>query len=268
MKSQVRIQLSDVHIPFADEKLLSLWLDQVKDYHPDGIDIIGDLIDCYPISHFDKNPRRKHTLQDEIDQASEFLVKLRSVAGDKCDIRYTEGNHENRLERLLWGTAKWLAPLRNLSIPQLLDLKSLGISYYDPKSPYKIGDLWFLHGDVTRKQNFSKSPGGSAASQVAKAVGGSVLMGHTHQMGYSSFRMWELMIQSYEIGCICRFDMEYCVGVPPWQQGWTITDFTHRGHHDVSFVKAVDSGKGRSLIYGGEEIARLGPAKTHLKEIN
>jgi hypothetical protein len=248
-----------------DEELGEVLLAQAKAMKPDGIDIIGDLIDCYSISRFDKNPRRKHTIQEEIDRAVVFLERLRGAVGDTCDIRYTEGNHENRLERMLWGVAKHLAPLRSLSIPELMDLKKLGIRYYKPKSPYRIGDLWFLHGDVTRKQNFSKSPGGRAAADVAKAIGGSVLMGHTHQMGYSAFRTWSKLWESYEIGCMVKYDLEYIVGVPPWQQGWSTTDFTSSGHHSVDFIRVVEVPRHREVLYHGKVIATLRPSKTHLR---
>ena len=262
MKSQTRLQLSDVHIPFADEDLLKVWLKMAKELQPNGIDIIGDLIDCYMLSRFDKNPRRKMDIQIEADLAVGFLETMRRVAPN-ADIRYLEGNHENRLERTLWGTAKCLAPIRNLSIPKLLDLRELEIRYYEPKAPYKIGDLTFLHGDVTRKQNFSKSTGGTAAAGVAKAIGGSVLMGHTHQMGFGSFRTWERQLESYEIGCMCRFDMEYIIGVPPWTQGWSVTEFLPSGRHDVKFVRVVETNGKREVIFNGKVYATLGPAKKH-----
>lgn len=263
MKPQLRLQLSDTHIPFQDDDLMEVWLKMAKKLQPDGIDIIGDLIDCYTLSRFDKNPRRKPDIQLEIDEAATFLRRMREAC-PKADIRYTEGNHENRLERMLWGNAKVLAPIRNLTIPQLMDLKDLEIKYYVAASPYRIGDLYYLHGDVTRKQNFSKSPGGRAAADIAKAIGGSVLMGHTHQMGYSAFRTWERMLESYEIGCMCRYDMEYCVGVPPWQQGWSVTEHLSSGRHSVEFVRTLESNGKRIVIAGGEVIATLGPAKRHM----
>jgi UDP-2,3-diacylglucosamine pyrophosphatase LpxH len=277
VKPQTRLQLSDTHIPFEDPALLKVWLAMLKDVKPDGIDIIGDVLDCYVLSRFDKNPRRKEEVQTEADLARKFLEKMRAAAGDKCDIRYLEGNHENRLERLLWSSAKQFASIRNLSIPGLLGLdrpmiredrsvaESLGIRYYDPKAPYKIGDLYFLHGDVTRKQNFSKSTGGTAAASVAKAIGGSVLMGHTHQLGYGSFRTWEKQLESYEIGCMCQFDMEYIVGVPPWTQAWSLVTFTRSGHHHCQLVRVLESDHGakREIIFEGRVYARVGPSKKH-----
>lgn len=264
MKAQTRLVLSDVHIPFQDDELIQVWLDMAKAMQPEGIDIIGDLIDCYTISRFDKNPRRKTDLQVEITGACALLRRIREACPD-ADIRYSEGNHENRLERMLWSTAKHLAPLHCLSIPKLMGLKELDIRYFDPKAPYKIGNLYYLHGDVGRKQNFSKSAGGRNADAIARAIGGSVICGHSHQMGYSAFRSWERNLEGYEVGCMCQFDLEYVIGVPPWQQGWAFVDFTSTGLYAVRFVRVIDVGKHRHILGTPNESGMkiIGPSKKH-----
>lgn len=259
-----RICLSDCHIPFQDKPLLNLWLDFVKDQKPNGIDIIGDLLDCYPLSRFDKNPARRHNIQEEVDETREFLDRLVSSSPQGCDIRFSEGNHENRLQRLLWGKVKELAPIRNLSVPELLGLKDLGIRYFTPERPYHIGSLWYLHGDLARKSNWSMTCGGMGAKAVSQRVGGNVLMGHTHQMGHISYRSWEGLREGFEIGCMCRFDLEYIVGTPQWQQGWAVVEFPTPGTFDVSFVRVLEEKRHRKVIYRGEVIGTLPPAKKHV----
>lgn len=266
MKPQTRLVLPDVHFPFQDDDLLEAWLEYLKAWDFQGVDIIGDVLDCYTLSRFDKNPLRKTNIQEEVDEARSFLERVREAAPD-ADIRFSEGNHENRLKRTLWGRAKELAPIRGLDIPQLLDLKSLGIRYYRPESPYQIGKLVYLHGDVTRKQNFSKSAGGRAADAVARAVGNSVIMGHTHQMGYAPFRSWDKLVEGYEVGCLCRFDLEYIIGVPPWHQGWAEVAFTHSGAYRVDFTRVFEDSKGRTICYPNgtpSEFIPLGRSKSHL----
>lgn len=259
-----RICLSDCHIPFHDKPLLDLWLEFVKVLKPDGIDIMGDLIDCYTLSRFEKNPLRRHNIQEEVDTARDFLLELITVAPRDCEIRYSEGNHENRLQRVLWGRAKELAPLRNLSIPQLFELEDLGIQYYPPEQPYRIGPLWYLHGDLARKSNWAMTCGGMGAKAVSQRVAGNVIMGHTHQMGYISFRGWEGLREGYEIGCMCRFNLEYIVGTPQWQSGWAVVEFPTPGTFDVGFVRVLDEKKRRKVIYRGEVVGTLPPIKKHV----
>lgn len=266
MKPCTRLVLPDVHIPFHDPCLVKAWLKHARDLKPSGVDIIGDLIDCYPLSRFDKNPLRKTNIQGEIDLAHEFLLELRHAVGDTCDIRYSEGNHENRLKRILWGRAKELAPLRNLDIPQLLSLRELGIRYFRPEAPYKIGRLWYLHGDLARKCNWSVSYGGAMASAVCKRIGASALMGHSHQMGHVCFNSWAGLAEGFEVGCLCRFDLEYLVGVPQWQQGWATVDYTPSGYYDVTFARvlAPSLDARRTIVFCGTELATIPKAKAHL----
>ena len=266
-KRQLRLVLPDVHFPFQDDKLLNAWLAHASDLKPDGVDIIGDLIDCYSLSRFDKNPQRKTNIQDEVDQAHEFLVRLRKAVGTACDVRYSEGNHENRLKTLLWGKSKELAVLRNLDIPELLELKKLGIKYYTPEKPYRIHDMWYIHGDLARKCNWSMTCGGMGAKAVVQRVQGSVVMGHTHQMGDIFFRSWDGLREGVEVGCLCRFDMEYIVGVPQWQQGWATVEFPPEGGHSINFARVQEIGRfhttRRIITYKGTVIAKLPATQRH-----
>lgn len=264
--TQTRLILPDVHVPFHDPKLVGAWMDFASALKPDAVDIIGDVLDCYHLSRFDKNPARKASFQDELDTARGMLERIREAVGPSATIHYSEGNHENRLRRMLWGRVKEFATLRNLTIPELLHLDNLRIRYYRPESPYEVGKLTFLHGDVTRKQNFSKSAGGRAADSVARAIGGSVIMGHTHQMGHTMFRTWQRELEGYEVGCLCQFDMEYVIGVPPWQQGWAVANIFPDGNFSVEFIRSVEgSSHKRYLLFRDQVIAKLPPAKVHLR---
>ena len=73
MKPECHVLVPDTHFPFQDQPLVNECLDFIQEVKPKGVHLIGDLMDCYPLSRFDKNPRRKHTIQDELDEAGEFL---------------------------------------------------------------------------------------------------------------------------------------------------------------------------------------------------
>jgi hypothetical protein len=260
-KGQVRLALSDCHFPFHDAPLLEVWLKHLEDLLPDGVDILGDLLDCYSLSRFDKNPLRKHDIQEEIDQVQTFLEELVGRTLTYCDIRYSEGNHENRLKRLLWGKAKELAPIRNLTIPKLLDLKSLGIKYYPLNQPYTIGGLCYLHGDLSSKSTWTAGGGGSNAKKVLISKNVSCLLGHSHKMAYVCFTPWGTTYEGWEAGCLCRMDPEYIQGSPPWQQGWAVVRYPPQGGFDVSLVRVIPEKKKRLVIFEGRVLATLPPAE-------
>ena len=89
-------------------------------------------------------------------------------------------------------------------------------------------------------------------------------MGHSHQMGHIMFRGWEGLHEGYEIGCICRFDLEYIVGVPQWQQGWALVYFPPEGGYQVELVRVLDKKKHRIILADGEVWDEIGPAKRHI----
>jgi hypothetical protein len=102
------------------------------------------------------------------------------------------------------------------------------------------------------------------AKAVVQRVRGNVMMGHTHQMGYISFRGWDGLTEGYESGCLCRFNLEYIVGVPQWQQGWSVVRYPKKGGFEVSFVRVLEKGKRRFVIADGEVFATLPAIRSHI----
>lgn len=246
MNPNFHVVLPDVHIPFHDKWALRHWLQFVEDRKPGVIHIIGDLIDAYGISRYDKNPARKSSLQREVDLARAFLTELRRITPD-ADIRYSEGNHEDRLRKILWGRCKELAGIRCLDIPTLLGLDELGITYHRAGDAYSIGGILFTHGSVVR------SEAGQSARQTARRGGTSVIMGHTHRLGYSPQTTWTNTEEAWECGCLCRLDLDYLETLPNWQQGWLTITYLPSGP-DVQIARVVGRRGHRRILYAGQEI--------------
>ena len=242
---QTRITLPDLHVPFHDKKLLEVWMKRLEKgngfgkFH--GVDIIGDFIDCYSLSRFDSNPERKNTFQQELDEGQAILQRIRETVPN-ADIRYSEGNHEDRLRKILWGKSSALAHLRHLRIPVLLGLEELGISWHDPLHPYKIGDLWYSHGDLLRKH------AGQSARAKSEAMSGSVMIGHCHRMGWSPCTTHALVTDAYECGHMSdASQLDYVRNVFNWQSGWAEVNFRD-GYHWVDFYRVIDRGRERVIV--------------------
>lgn len=250
----VRLVLPDVHFPFHDKRALDKWLGHASDLKPDAVDIIGDLIDCYPLSRFDKNPERRQVLQDELDMATEFLTELRKTVPRKTVIRYSEGNHEQRLRRLLWGPCKQFVGLRGLTIPTLLDLDKLRIGWHPIGRPYRVPTggmpLWFTHGEIIRKH------AGATARATSDRMDESVIIGHTHRQGWVPTTGWAGCRHAVECGHLTDYkQLEYVSGTPNWQKGWA-TVSVGKGWIDTNFVTVVHrpGGHGTHYVYKGETL--------------
>lgn len=238
---QSRIVLPDLHIPFHDKKLLDCWLGRLRRQAWEGIDIIGDFLDCYTLSRFDTNPQRKNNFQMEIDQGVDLLELIRHIC-PSADIRYSEGNHEDRLRKILWGKCPALAHLRDLNIPTILDLDDLGIKWHSTRDPYKIKNLWYIHGDLLRKH------AGMSARAKSEAMNGPVIIGHTHRMGWSPFTTHTGVLDAYEVGHMTDpSQLDYVRNTFNWQGGWAEVHFEN-SFHWVNFYRVVDRGRERVVV--------------------
>lgn len=212
-KKQRIIQINDLHIPFHDKRTLEVFYKFLSDVRVDQLVIAGDLLDFYELSTFDKDPKRKFTIQDEIDQCYEVLKELKNYCPE---IHFIKGNHEDRLRRFLWKNPS-LASIKVLELPKLLNLDSLDVEYHDFE--YIFRGFRFTHGQIVRQES-----GASAKAELLK-YGSSMSSGHTHRLGMFIKTDARGTIGAYEAGCMCELTPEYIQGTPNWQQGFLVFDF-------------------------------------------
>jgi predicted phosphodiesterase len=217
----------DSHFPFQDDAVLAIAHAIVEDTQPDFVCHIGDLLDCYNLSRFDKDPNRKENQQDEIDQARVHLATMR-LASPRSRFIYCEGNHESRLKTTLWnleGPASVLAGLtafkKAMTWPSLLGLDELRIEFvaYGDQSRQKFLPKFILkHGTAVAAKSAA-----TAAKEQAK-YNKSGASGHTHRLGQFHHRDANGSHVWIETGCTCRLDPEYTVD-PDWQSGMVFLTF-------------------------------------------
>ena len=179
------------------------------------------------LSRFDKDPERKESQQDEIDQARAHLATMR-LASPQSKFILLEGNHSDRLRRALWsldGPAAILAQLTSfkkaMSWPALLGLEELRIDFvpYGEQSKQAILPKFILkHGTLVRAKS-----GATAAGEQAK-YNKSGASGHTHRLGLIWHRDANGSHVWIETGCTCKTDPDYCID-PDWQQGCVFLTF-------------------------------------------
>jgi hypothetical protein len=116
-------------------------------------------MDFYMLSRFDRDPRRRMNIDEDIAATNDYLDSIDIVLPDACEKVFVEGNHDDRLRRFLWHRAPELASLNAISIPGLLDLEGRRwkyVSYFDPVNQsgapgfYRSGIL-VTHGIFARR---------------------------------------------------------------------------------------------------------------------
>lgn len=164
--------IPDCHIPYQDHSAFELMMKAAKAFKPDHVIILGDFADFYSVSSHDKNPLRVNQLDDEIATVISKLFEVKKL-GAKNNV-FISGNHEDRLTRYLMQKAPEL--YKTATVDKVLALKENGFKYVPYRSDYRLGKLIMTHD--TGKAGFN------AHKQALDAYHRSVVIGHTHRMGY------------------------------------------------------------------------------------
>ena len=238
--------LSDIHAPFHDPVAVDVALQFARFWKPHYLFLMGDIIDCYSVSRFSKDPQRKLDLQHEADTTVELLGRIRRAVGDDCQIYYIEGNHEYRVTKFMWSKAPELSFLRSLNLPGLLGLKDMGIKYVS-KGKMEFDGFIVKHGHFVRKGS------GYTAKAELEMAGKSGASGHSHRLGQIYRTDTTGSYTWVETGCLCDLEPEYGEGkTMDWQHGFAYGMF--RKHDDRFVVHTLPIVRG-SVIFGEREIA-------------
>jgi len=217
----------DFHVPFHDQRLVSPFLNFLKDFQPHRIFIPGDFYDHYSISRFDRSPTRGLvlTLGNELEDGRILLGQIRKAAPD-ADVYFEEGNHERRLRDLIWRESA-LESLKELEPQQLYGLSQFNIEWL-PFGSY-ISYLGFMieHGCIVRARSAYTAWG------ERQRHGSSGISGHVHRRGQHSWTDERGSHTWIEAGCMCRLDPEW-LPHPDWQQGFVVSTVHHSKLHLTS----------------------------------
>jgi hypothetical protein len=214
------VTLSDWHVPFEDPVVVEIELQFCKHEQPKII-VLHELHDFYEVSRFDKDPARRDTLQDEIDQVNRYMKRLREYC-PKSRIILLKSNHTDRMKKYLWRQAPGLHSLRALTLRKLLELDNFKIEF---KESFTYKKVLFKHGDIIRK--FSSY---TARGEFDKE-GMSGVSGHTHRLGVYFTRLRGGSYVWIESGCGCKLSADYIEGIANWQNGFSIIAFDKKAHH-------------------------------------
>ena len=193
--------LSDIHIPYHDEKALAIAIEYMRDNTPDHIVLNGDIADFYSVSSYEKQMKGRLTFEEEVEAVVSFFTKLRDLFPD-AKMSFLEGNHETRLRKYLQRNAPELE-MGILSLPKLFKLEEMQIDYYPPNRPLQLGKLLITHGELCRKA------AGSTARGHRDKYNSSIAIGHIHRgsVAYQRTRTGQdIMIEN---GCLCKMDVDY-----------------------------------------------------------
>lgn len=239
------IVINDIHIPFHDPKVIKLLFRFIKWFKPKKVFINGDLLDCWAISKFDKNPKDGTSLNDEIRIGRKFLQDLRALDKD-MDIIWIYGNHEYRFQQYLISQAPELIGLNGLSLAEQMNVKDYGVKVVfsglkESFIPY--GRLYIGHYNKVAKH------GGYTVKSLIDDKGVSVIQGHTHRFGSHLRTLLDgTVLGGWENACLCSLRPNYVLN-PNWQHGFSVVWKKKNGRFMVEQVPIIHY----KFFYGGVE---------------
>ena len=239
-KVHTTIVIGDHHCPHQDRTFHELFCAFLREEQPDLIDVNGDLLDFADISRH----RPREGYDDGVNETLQAGFNVLRDYRDACPnthIRFSQGNHEARLEHMLIDNVRQLHKVQApedevpaLSLRRLLHLDQLHVEYVEgdwDRVKKRIGKrVTTLHGYSTSKQ-----PG----TKMLTDLSGSTLQGHSHRISLT-YRTTHHHDETEtrlagECGCACEIQdgLGYSnAAIADWQQGamlvktWPDDDFT------------------------------------------
>lgn len=239
--TELVVFVSDLHFPFQHDGAVASSLHLIHSLQPHRVVINGDVADFFQLSHFNTGLERLDDLQAEINQANKYRRDVREAA-PLALIDETEGNHDNRIISYVEKNARALASLDALDPSNLFQYKALEITHHPGAGFLLRPNFLVKHGTLVRGE------AGATAKAEFMQAGISGISGHTHRL--STYRKGGYVQRQWtEQGCLCRTDPDYIVGIPSWQQGCAVGEFSTKSSafviHEVPFVDG-------SLRFGGQ----------------
>ena len=227
----------DIHVPYHDSSYIELTYKILKAAKFDGIINLGDAVDFWQLSTYDKDPTRKNTIMDDLKEWEEIIVKWCRYLKPGAEIHLICGNHENRMSRYVARHAKEIHEAVK-TLPELLKLKEkneaghVKIKWhkYTKWDSCRIGDVTFLHGFYFNAN--------TASTNLAKYRCNTV-SGHTHRVQY----VMDGSHYAISLGHGSDEDMTAHQPTPTgWQQAMAVVTFDDKGKSSVEIL-IVKEGK-------------------------
>jgi hypothetical protein len=174
----VQLLLSDIQYPYCDKKAIEAVIRFIKKFKPDEINCVGDELDSPQPSRWTKGMAGEFagTFHRDRMGCHDMMADFRDALGDK-PFRVSRSNHGDRIEEYVRRYAPALGSLPELKIDALLGYDELGIEFM--RQPFAIAPGWMMaHGDESGMSQIA----GTTALRLAKKMGKSLAIGHTHRM--------------------------------------------------------------------------------------
>ena len=232
-KCKRMLVLPDVHVPYHNVEALTAALSYGIKHKADTVLINGDFLDCYAISSFEKDPRRRG-FAAELAMGRELLSKIRFLF-PAAKIIYQLGNHEDRYERFMKSKAPELLGIDEFDIDNLLWAKQFNMDVVRDKRYIEAGKLTIMHG-----HEISGASSNSPARALYNKTKTPTICGHHHQTGEHTERnIRGNVVTCWTMGCLSELTPAYRP-INKYNHGFAFIRFKPKGIYEVENKRIID----------------------------
>lgn len=226
--------LSDIHIPYQDNKALEVALNYGLEHKVNAIYLNGDTIDMYQCSRFIKD-RRLRDLAGELELTRQFLKMLKDTFN--CPIYFKIGNHCERWENYLRLKAPELLGIDDFKLEQILRLREYGATLVGGKQIAMAGKLPIMHG---HEWFGGFAPPVNPARGLYLKAKESCIIGHHHRTSeHTEKSLAGKVTTTWSTGCLCGLEPEY-MPYNNWNHGFAHITVNKDGSYEVKNIKIID----------------------------
>lgn len=213
--------ISDLHLPYHNAKAVEIALTHGIEEGCDTILILGDLMDCYQLSRWTRDPSQC-SIAHEIEIVKAFFNYLRERF-PTARIIWKEGNHEERWIHFFYQNAPQLAGLDTMSLYHAVGVKEHKIEVVDEKRCLDVSGLLLYHG---HELPTGLAPAVNPARGLFLRLFENSMCGHFHRSSNHVEKSAKNdLVSCWSIGCLCDLSPEFAT-INKWNHGFAIIDQT------------------------------------------
>lgn len=213
--------ISDLHLPYHNTRAVEIALTHGVEQECDTVLILGDLMDCYQLSRWVRDPSQS-SIPKEIEIVKSFFRYLRERF-PKARIIWKEGNHEERWLHFFFNNAPQLAQLDTMSLYHAVGVKDHGIEVVDDKRVLSVSGLLMYHG---HELPTGLAPAVNPARGLFLRLFTSAMCGHFHRTSnHVEKNAKNDLVSTWSIGCLCDLSPDFAT-VNKWNHGFSIIEQT------------------------------------------
>jgi predicted phosphodiesterase len=229
--------LSDVHLPYHTISSLTTAIQYLKNEKVDALLLNGDTLDCYALSRFSKDPK-KRDFKYELDTLKAFMDVIDKELN--CKVFFKIGNHEARYEKFLQEKANELKGIEEFDFENIIKARTKGIDIIASNRFMRLNSLNGIHGH----EYFG---GAQPAVNIARGLYTkgkvSAFQGHNHATSeHTETDMNGKITTTWSIGCLSELNPAY-MPLNRWNHGFAMVELDENGDDFHFHNKRIYKGK-------------------------